>query len=130
MIVVEHHRTELDYCTNCHGVWFDSHELSLLLNSMGLDGKSFLPHTIITAPEARSSENQRKCPICNKKMKKTTLGHRPAILIDVCRRADGLWFDGGEVSTLIKQLAETSPSNKDSQQQILTFLGELLKAQT
>ena len=34
MIIVEHERIELDYCTTCLGVWFDAGELSLLLESM------------------------------------------------------------------------------------------------
>ena len=37
MIVVEHNKIELDYCLNCHGVWFDSGELELLLKSMKLE---------------------------------------------------------------------------------------------
>ena len=37
MIVVEHSQIELDYCTDCRGVWFDSGELELLLESMGLE---------------------------------------------------------------------------------------------
>jgi len=38
MIVVEHSKIELDYCTGCRGVWFDSGELELLLESAGLEG--------------------------------------------------------------------------------------------
>jgi len=37
MIVVEYHNIELDYCTTCKGVWFDSGELELLLESHGLE---------------------------------------------------------------------------------------------
>jgi len=37
MIVVEHEDIELDYCTNCNGVWFDSGELELLLEAAGLE---------------------------------------------------------------------------------------------
>ena len=39
MIVVEYHQIELDYCTSCHGVWFDSGELELLLTSAGLENQ-------------------------------------------------------------------------------------------
>lgn len=129
MIVVEHSKIELDYCTNCHGVWLDSQELELLLSSMGLDNRSFLQSTILSAPEAQSSEKRRRCPICSRKMKKNIVG-QPAILIDVCHRGDGLWFDGGEVSALIKQLVNEPMSEGDSSQRILGFLGEVLKAQT
>jgi Zn-finger nucleic acid-binding protein len=42
MIVVEYSNVELDYCLNCHGVWFDSDELELLLKSMNLDTHDLL----------------------------------------------------------------------------------------
>ena len=37
MIIVEHERIELDYCTTCFGVWFDAGELSLMMESMDLE---------------------------------------------------------------------------------------------
>ena len=128
MIVVEHSKIELDYCTSCHGVWFDSGELELLLESVSLEPSSPFLNNILGSPETRSSEKKRKCPICNKKMKKTTIGQQPEILIDVCRQGDGLWFDGGEVEQLIRQLTKKQPEKLGSQQQIVSFLGEVFKA--
>ena len=128
MIVVEHENIELDYCTNCRGVWFDSGELELLLESMGLESPDQFLSNILGSAEAESSEKKRKCPICRQKMKKTTIGQEPAILIDVCQRADGLWFDAGEVGQLIKQLAKMPSEKQGSQQQIITFLGEVFEA--
>src|SRR4030042_4876642 len=93
MIVVEHNKIELDYCTNCQGVWFDSGELELLLSSVGLDDRSIVLANIRNSPEVETPEKKRKCPICSKKMKKTIVGQQPQIVIDTCRRGDGLWFD-------------------------------------
>ena len=43
MIVIEYHDVELDYCTSCKGVWFDSGELELLLEAHALEeAKLFL----------------------------------------------------------------------------------------
>jgi hypothetical protein len=128
MIVVEHSKVELDYCTNCQGVWFDTGELELLLNSADVDGRNLLLTKILNSPVAESTEKKRKCPICSNKMKKTTVGQQPEILIDVCRQGDGLWFDGGEVTTLVKQIANELPSNQDSQQKMLDFLRDVFKA--
>jgi Zn-finger nucleic acid-binding protein len=61
-------------------------------------------------------------------MKKTTIGKEPEVLIDTCFQGDGLWFDGGEVSHLIKKIAEKKPAQTGSQQQVLEFLGEVFKA--
>lgn len=129
MIVVEHNKVELDYCPNCRGVWFDAGELELLLSSMGLDSRSIFLTDILTLPEIQSIEKKRKCPICRQKMKKTTIGQEDAILIDICKRGDGLWFDSGEVANLIKQISDKEPSKQNSQQQVISFLGEVFEAE-
>jgi Zn-finger nucleic acid-binding protein len=129
MIVVEHNKIELDYCTNCRGVWFDSGELELLLESISLESPDTFLNNILDSAEAESSERKRKCPICHQKMQKITIGQEPAILIDVCQQGDGLWFDGGEVGQLMRQLAEKSSEKQGSQQRVITFLGEVFEAQ-
>ena len=123
LIVVEHENVELDYCPNCLGVWFDAGELALLLETAELEGGGLSLDSILTSPEARSTEKRRKCPICNVKMKKATVGHSPEILTDVCPRGDGLWFDSGEVGQLIEQL----PDRSDSQGRVINFLGEVFR---
>jgi len=127
MIVVEYNKIELDYCANCQGVWFDSGELELLLESMNLESQNVFLSNILSPEEAESSEKKRKCPICGQKMKKTGIGQEPGILIDVCQRGDGLWFDGGELGQLTRQLARKPSEKKRSQQEVITFLGEVFK---
>ena len=129
MIVVEHNEIELDYCASCQGVWFDSGELELLLKSMSLESQNLLLDNILRSPEASSPEKKRRCPICTKKMKKTTIGQQPEILIDICQHGDGLWFDGGEVTQLIKHLTKKPSGEQSSQQQIISFLGEVFRGQ-
>ena len=128
MIDVEHNRIELDYCTNCQGVWFDAEELELLLESMGIKNHDLALDDIWHSPEAETEEKKRKCPICGLKMKKMALGQQPEILIDVCPKREGLWFDGGEVSQLIRQLAKRPSGKGGSEQQVVTFLGEVFQA--
>ena len=128
MIVVEHDNIELDYCINCHGVWFDSGELELLLESMELETPDLLFGDIFNSPEASSPEKKRRCPLCGQRMKKVIIGQQPQILIDACPQGDGLWFDGGEIGQLIKQLARKPSKKGDSQQQVITFLGEVFQA--
>jgi hypothetical protein len=128
MIVVEHENIELDYCMDCSGVWFDAGELELLLETMELEGSSLSLDSILTSPEAKSSEKKRKCPICRQEMKKATVGHEPEVLIDACQRGDGLWFDEGEVGQLITQLSDKPSQESDSQGRVITFLGEVFRA--
>jgi Zn-finger nucleic acid-binding protein len=128
MIVVEHEKIELDYCLNCLGVWFDAGELELLLETMQLAGTSLSVDSILTSPEAKSKEKRRRCPVCGNHMKKVTLGREPEVLIDACPRADGLWFDGGEVGQLITQLPDKASESSDAQGRVVTFLGEVFQA--
>jgi Zn-finger nucleic acid-binding protein len=127
MVVVEHNMVELDYCTHCSGVWFDAGELDILLISLGINCKVPYLTDSSDVKERALLERRWKCPICNRKMKKQIVHGRPEILIDVCPRDHGLWFDGGEVASLIKQITSEIPLRTNSQQQILNFLGETVR---
>jgi Zn-finger nucleic acid-binding protein len=127
MIVVEYSHIELDYCLNCKGVWFDSDELELFLKSLNLDTPDLLISHIAASTEAETKEKKIRCPICRRKMKKTTLGEHSKILIDVCPRKDGLWFNGGEVAQLVKELAKKKPKVKKPHHHVINFLGEVFE---
>ena len=128
MIVVEYHNIELDYCNSCKGVWFDSGELELLLESHGLEEIKVFLDDIRNSQEAVSSEKKRNCPICGRKMKKTAIGGQPEILIDICHDKHGLWFDGGEVTQLVRHLSGEHPPKHDSREQVIGFLEEVFEA--
>lgn len=128
MIVVEHENIELDYCTRCLGVWFDAGELALLLESLDLEVGEFNIADIMTLPEKREAEKKRRCPVCRKKMKKASIGHAPEVIVDVCPRAEGLWFDGGEVGQIIRQLMDKHAARAEAPDRVVTFLGEVFQA--
>ena len=127
MIAVEYQKIELDYCPECHGVWFDSGELELFLNSLNLENRDQFVSNMLNAPEAKTPEKKRRCPICAQRMKKIVISEKPSILIDVCRKADGLWFDGDEVGQLIKQLPEKPSEKLRSHHHVSAFLGEVFQ---
>ncbi len=124
MIVVEYKKIELDYCTNCTGAWFDSGEMELLLQ--GLSGGKAALSQLLTPSETEPSEKKRKCPICGRKMDKTFAGKEPRVLIDACPRGEGLWFGGGELEQVVKQLSK--PSGKAESHEVISFLGEAFQA--
>jgi Zn-finger nucleic acid-binding protein len=126
MIIVENNRIELDYCPQCGGVWFDTTELELFLEAAGLPGSDFSPDTLLHLPEVKETPHARKCPICGRKMRDVAIGE-PAIIIDVCRQEQGIWFDGGEIQQLLTQLAAKSPSKEDTSRRVLEFLGDTFK---
>ena len=125
MIVVEHNRIELDYCGKCHGVWFDTGELELLLGSLGLDSAISFLNSILEVEEAKTDEKKRRCPLCRQKMKKVNLETK--VLVDLCPQGEGIWFDGGEVGVLISQLAQKTPVKPGVPQNVINFLGEVFK---
>jgi hypothetical protein len=127
-LIVEYNRIELDYCPGCGGVWFDSGELERLMEAARLGNHRSYLSDVAGAPEAASSEKKRRCPICRHKMKKTYIDEDKKILVDICHVGDGIWFDGGEVSNLVKELAAKSPG-KAASKDVLAFVGEMFKYQ-
>jgi len=127
LIVVEYDKIELDQCTQCHGVWFDSGELELLFKSFGLDGGDLFAGKLMTGEETKTSEEKRKCPICGHKMLKKAIAEEPEVIVDVCQYGHGLWFDGGEVAHVMKQLAAKPSEKQDAPQWVVNFLGEVFK---
>jgi Zn-finger nucleic acid-binding protein len=127
MIVVEHKKIELDYCPKCYGVWFDSGELELFLDSLNLEKREQFVSKLLSAPETKTAEKRRRCPICARRMKKVVIDKKSGILIDVCPRSDGLWFDGGEVGELLKQLPGKPSEKPRSRHYVSAFLREVFK---
>jgi len=127
MIVVEYKRIELDFCPKCRGVWFDAGELDIMLKSSGLDGVS--ADNPGSLPSAVTTERVRKCPICRQGMSKKNIGENPPVMIDVCRRGDGMFFDGGELQQLVAQLPVGEPGKSGGQNPVMEFLGEVFQKQ-
>lgn len=108
MITLEFEDVEIDYCTYCGSIWLDAGELELLLNEPDR-AKGLLDSFRI---DSESDERIRKCPICDKKMQKIVVGSsKPVLLIDKCRKGDGLWLDKGELQNIFDR-AELDKNNK------------------
>jgi len=61
-------------------------------------------------------------------MKKVVIGLEPQVLVDVCSRGDGIWFDGGELNQVIGQLKVTGPATASKHGRLIAFLGEVFQA--
>jgi len=108
MITLELADVEIDHCTECGGIWLDAGELELLLGEPE-KAKQLLDSFKV---DSTSTEKPRKCPICDKKMRKIIAGSsEPTLLIDKCRRGDGLWFDKGELQDILDR-AQLDKDNK------------------
>jgi Zn-finger nucleic acid-binding protein len=108
MITMELQDIEIDHCVKCGGIWLDAGELEILLDD-ALKAKTLLGSF---RQEIAVTERPRRCPICEKKMIKTLVGRsKPPLLIDACRRGDGLWFDRGELRDVIDR-AQLDENNR------------------
>ncbi len=127
-IAVEHDKIELDYCSVCHGLWFDRGELELLLDALTGGTTAKFINGIMQRPHEKVDEKTRKCPICSKNMYKTNIGSGEKIIIDICNAGHGLWFDGGESGALIRQLKPEGPAAADSLYETLFFIRDTFRA--
>lgn len=108
MITLELEEVEIDYCTECNGIWLDSGELELLLGEPEKTRRLLDSFKI----DSECPEKPRRCPICDKKMQKIIVGSsKPVLLIDKCRKGDGLWFDRGELQDIFNR-AKLDENNK------------------
>ena len=98
MIIVEYEGVEIDCCVNCGGNWLDAGELTWLTELSGAR-----PGLIREAVDQASPGPtvKRRCPRCNKRLRRITVTADAPVELDRCPRGDGLWFDAGEVGTVI-----------------------------
>ena len=116
MIILELDEVEVDYCTDCEGIWLDAGELELLL------GAATVSQALLTSFQpAKTNEKKRKCPICLKKMDKVLFADTAdkQELIDRCPKKHGLWFDRGELQRVLKM------GRFDDEGRVRTLLGDL-----
>jgi len=100
MVILELNQVEIDYCTNCKGIWLDRGELDLIFSTAD---KKEIAKSFSTKTE--SDEVKKRCPICKKKMDKVEF-ENTGIILDRCSNNHGLWFDSGELKSLLKSAEE------------------------
>ena len=100
MVILELNQVEIDYCTNCKGIWLDRGELDLIF--LSADKKEIVKSFSV---KNDSDEIKRRCPICKKKMDKVEF-ENTGIIIDRCSDDHGVWFDNGELKSILKTAEE------------------------
>jgi len=107
LIILEFEKVEVDYCSACRGIWLDSGELQLLLESPKSSPITF-------NPDKTSGERSLKCPRCRKRMEKVRSQAAEGVLLDRCKNGHGLWFDSGELEALLHD-KKIGPDNRISE---------------
>ena len=118
LIILELDRIEVDYCTNCHGVWLDEDELELLLQDS--EEKNILLSSFEL--DKNNKEKSVRCPICSKKMDKMLCGEKEKVMLDKCPRQHGLWFNKGELESVVEMGSLDLPDRQAGKQNKLVKL--------
>lgn len=102
MVVLEWEGIEIDLCPSCRGVWLDLGELELIGEQAGVG-----PARLTAALEKarRGGVRERRCPRCRRKLRAISPEEGKAVEVDTCPRGHGIWFDHGEVETLVANYA-------------------------
>ncbi len=111
MLVMEYRQIELDFCPNSRGLWFDRSELELFMEMSGVSPDvegEFALEKLLQNTVNLEGLPRRACPICGRKMALVDLGSDRRVIVDICTRHDGIWFDGGELLQLIRRKANAS----------------------
>lgn len=117
LIAVEREQIEVDYCISCRGLWFDSGELNVLAEKMGVA----LDIASIFATPAATSEKPRHCPRCGKTMEKSEMTSARGIITDRCPENEGVWLDARELGSLLDRV----PVTPGPPRPVASFLGEM-----
>lgn len=95
LVVLEYEQLELDYCASCRGVWVDAGELELLY------GDEQACEAFLIAGGLSGASGRRRCPHCSARMEVRRTGSDRPVTYDRCPRGHGLWFDRGELASVL-----------------------------
>lgn len=104
LILLEFAGVEVDYCPRCEGLWFDSGEIEHLLERTSGAAHDLIRDFIVHGGTTETGRQAYLCPRCDRAMCEISQPDVDGteLLIDRCPRGDGLWFDKGELFSLLK----------------------------
>ncbi len=102
MIALELEGIEIDHCPACLGTWLDGGEIEAIAERAGVE----------VGPLAEVLENartgdraDRRCPRCRRRMRIIHPAEPAGLELDRCPLGHGLWFDKGEMLTLVRAVS-------------------------
>jgi hypothetical protein len=118
MLVLEFNLVEMDWCPECRGAWLDSGELELVGQRAGALCAE-LEHALLhgrSGPEERSG---LLCPVCDRRLVPVQADTEPPVVVDRCPQRHGIWFERGELQTVVVA------AGADEENPLAGFFGEL-----
>ena len=89
--------TEVDRCSSCHGLWFDSGELSKLRTK---EAAAALDIGDVATGKKQNEIEHYRCPRCAGPMNRLVDPEQPHIWFEKCGSCRGAYFDAGELTDL------------------------------
>jgi Zn-finger nucleic acid-binding protein len=85
---------QLDFCPECRGTWFDKGETAKYFSF-----EQDIPNLAWSLNTAKS--NSLACPRCEDELQEIQYTEKSDLLLDRCKKCEGLWFDSLEVDKLM-----------------------------
>lgn len=100
--VVSYDEIQVDRCTNCSGLWFDTGELEQLRKD------TWMADYILDTGNASEGRKFNRidtihCPQCRELMKEEFDAGQPHIMYETCPNGHGSFLDAGEFTDLVKK---------------------------
>ena len=103
LVIIEYENVELDACPDCQGLWFDAQELRQFFEVTGVPEQFHdLENQLDRLPHAGP---RRVCARCRRKVVPVQApSPNGDLILDECPLGHGIWFDKGELESLLKGL--------------------------
>ncbi len=96
---------EVDHCLECLGTWLDTGEIEAIASRAGADSQPITRGLMLAR---RGQRTTRRCPRCRRRLVEIHIDRSPPLTVDRCPIGHGVWFDCGEMKTLIHAYAESA----------------------
>lgn len=106
LLLLDFHGVEVDYCPRCHGLWLDSGEVEHMVSITGGSASHVFQDFIEDGGRSEGGKQPYLCPRCDRGMREIvrTAADGTELILERCARGDGIWFDKGELHTLLNTL--------------------------
>ncbi len=101
---IRFHKSEVDKCNQCHGIWFERDELRKSKDEKDQHLKWLDADIWREGKKIQVSSSMKTCPPCKENLYEVKYGESD-IKVDVCNSCQGVWLDGREFKKIIAYLS-------------------------
>ncbi|MCF6263753.1 MAG: zf-TFIIB domain-containing protein [Xanthomonadales bacterium] len=100
MELVSYDKIEVDWCTDCGGLWFQPEELRALRDDIWM-ADYIIDSGEKSAGKKANTQRDYRCPDCNDKMLKESDQEQSHIIYESCPNGHGIYLDAGEFTDIV-----------------------------